>query len=1319
MAICIKSAQWLVSRLTVFCLLGILPLVWAGQLAPALTAPTPFATPSARDFAFLQPQFERIGDDTSIPDGAITALAQDARGLIWIGTQFGLVSYDGYRFRRFIHAANDPASLADDFVNALWAAKDGRIWVATLSDGLSVFDPATEQFEHRAHDPQQAGSLSAGKISALLGDAQGGIWVATSNGLDYLPSGSKNFIHYRHDPSKPNSLFDNQVSSLLIDRQGRLWVGGAGGLQRLTQDRQGFEAIQGGPNPALATRRHIQSLFEAQDGKIWLGTSQHGAAWIAPAAQTQTQADAHSLPELHWLASDTPLSLSHPWITCIAQVQPDQIWLASNGGGINIVAAADGKVLQHLRHDPGMPNSMALDSTRTMLFDRAGLLWMGNWGGGLQRYNTNNKMLRMLHHIQTMPSGLSHADVRSVLALDDGRILFGSYGNGIDIFDRERGLVGGYRTGPAGALPDGMVRAMIQTPDGALWVGTQKAGAVRMLPGGTSWQAMPGLQGQQVRRLLQSRNGDLWAATDRGVARWNASRAGGPQFEAVPDENGKPMQNLVLALVEDQQGRIWAGSEHGLWVMEPGAKGLHGIHPEAGRKNSLISDFITSLLSDSQNRLWVTTGKGLERLSRWDGKRAEFVHVNALLGQTERATDGNLLEDKAGLIWTEFGVIHPDKMQMTLFDKVDGHNLGTSWLGAYSQTRDGLMLFGGSQGVVILNPALLQAWHYQAPLVVTGLKINGQSTPPGALAQPGRAGASLTLNPGQRNFVLEFAALDYTAPERNRYQYRLQGYEKDWIDTDAAHRSAAYGNLWPGRYTLQVRGSNRNGEWSVHELAIPVRVLPLWYQIWWSWLLGLAVLFGAGYGAYRKRVASLRAQAQAQAVGLQKLIDARTADIVKLSEIGKGLTSTLDTEQAFQRIYQQVSMRMDTRLFLIAINEEAAQQVRFVYLLSNGQRQDIPNRALSRQNCPAAWCVREKRELIAKDNTELTNYLCLDEVPPGYVGMETVVYLPLTIEQHVIGCLSVQSLRYNAYDQSQLEFLRVLASYTAIALSNSTAHGNLAQAHKYLQETQQQMVLQEKMAGLGTLTAGVAHEINNPTNFVHVAAQNQRTDIAEFQQFVAGLIDEDEAGEVMAAFDERFKKLTDNVATMLNGTERIKRIVKDLRSFTRLDEAEKKSVRLSECVNSTLNLVSTVWLEKVEFIPELTDDPEIECWPALLNQALMNLLINGCQAIAQKQAQTQSASRGKLWVRMKLAAENDSIAIIFEDNGVGMDEATQKRILEPFYTTREVGSGTGLGLSIAFGIVQKHGGTLTFVSSVGVGSCFTVSLPRQTTQGVG
>ncbi len=152
-------------------------------------------------------------------------------------------------------------------------------------------------------------------------------------------------------------------------------------------------------------------------------------------------------------------------------------------------------------------------------------------------------------------------------------------------------------------------------------------------------------------------------------------------------------------------------------------------------------------------------------------------------------------------------------------------------------------------------------------------------------------------------------------------------------------------------------------------------------------------------------------------------------------------------------------------------------------------------------------------------------------------------------------------------------------------------------------------------------------------------------------------------------------------------------------------------MRISECLLSTLYLVHTSWLEKVEFFTEFTDDPELECWPALLNQVFMNLLVNGCQAIDEKYHGQQ---QGKLWLRLRISQAGELLEIDFEDDGIGIDPAIHARIMEPFFTTKEVGSGSGLGLSTSFGIVQKHGGTLEFRSVPGAGSCFTVRLPLAT-----
>ena len=1252
-----------------------------GAQAGGKAAPAAAATQEPAEFTFAQPYFESVGDSQSIPSGVVTALAQDTRGMLWIGTQIGLVRYDGYRLRKFVNQMYDPGSLAGDFITCLWVGHDGRLWIGTRSDGISVFDPKTERFDNYQHDPAKAESLSGGRVWALAGDKQGGIWIGTNEGLDYLASDGS-LQHFRHQAGNDESLADDRVRALLFDSRQQLWVGSADGLQRLGIGRTSFERID-----ASLAKQEIRTLFEAQDGKLWLGLREQGAAWLNPANN-----------ELHRLPVDPKRTdaLSHGWIYKIAQPQAEQIWIGTYGGGINVVDARDGKVLQRLRHDPSVPSSLALDQIDTMLSDRSGLFWIGTFGGGLQRYNPRNMAFRLLRHSPIQPESLSHSNVRSVLELADGRILVGTGGNGIDIFDRQKGLIGGYRPQPGkpGALADGDAFAMAQTPDGILWVGTRQSGVQRLLPGSNVWQTYSidqGLPDNSVVNLLVTHDGGLWVGSASGVAEWIPQL---DRFQSYAAENQHLMGANVLAMAEDRQNRIWIGSSAGLWVHEPGASTLARIRYEPQRRNSLSSDRTNGLLVDRHGRLWVDTASGLDWLQSWDGKRADFEHIGALFGRWGTIFDGNLMQDKQGRIWSHQMLLDPDQMRFHEISKADGMDIGTAWYGTFGRTRDGLFMYGGTQGLAIIRPEQFQPWDDQPPVVATELKVNGKAVALGALSP------ELQLKPGDRDFTIEFAALDFSAPQKIRYAYRLQGYNDNWLGTDAEHRSVSYGNLWPGTYLLEVRGSNRRGDWSPNVLVVKIRILPAFWQTAWFLTLSLLLALSLAYGAHRLRLVRLHAQT----LTLRQAVNSRTADILKLSAIGQELTATLDTEQAFERVYRQVSAQLDAWVFSIGIYDQQQAQIRFVYEIANGQRLPPDEVSMTQRDRPAVWCVRERRELVTASSAELLKYV--NSIPPDKYAlpMASIIYQPLLVEQRVIGCLSVQSPKANAYNSDQLEFLHVLTSYTAIAVANSRAHQSLI-------ETQQQLVLQEKMAGLGTLTAGVAHEINNPTNFAHVAAQNLRVDLRAFEKFLHDLAGVDDDNEIIEVFQQHFQGLQQHVATILNGTERIKGIVRDLRSFSRHDEAGKKSVRLSECLQSTLNLVRTNWVDKVEFLVEYVDDPEIECWPALLNQVFMNLLVNACQAVQEKQRARSSTRCGQIHIR--LYRDHDWLAVSFEDDGIGISQHDQARILEPFYTTKTVGEGTGLGLSIAYGIIQKHGGTLRFLSTQGVGSLFIVSLPME------
>ncbi|MCJ8272270.1 MAG: HAMP domain-containing histidine kinase, partial [Psychrosphaera sp.] len=260
-------------------------------------------------------------------------------------------------------------------------------------------------------------------------------------------------------------------------------------------------------------------------------------------------------------------------------------------------------------------------------------------------------------------------------------------------------------------------------------------------------------------------------------------------------------------------------------------------------------------------------------------------------------------------------------------------------------------------------------------------------------------------------------------------------------------------------------------------------------------------------------------------------------------------------------------------------------------------------------------------------------------------------------------------------------------------------------------ERTNELVHAEKMASLGTLTAGVAHEINNPTNFVHVSTQNLMADLETFQTFIFDLAGEDADEEILESFRQQFKPLYQHLETIKDGTERIKIIVQDLRAFTQLDSATHKTVVITDCLQSTINLVRTKNQAVARFVTEFESTPELLCFPAQLNQVFMNLIVNACDAIREKLRQQNLDTPGQVTVGCRTL--DNAVEITVKDDGCGMSDVTKNKLFEPFYTTKDVGEGTGLGLSISYGIVQKHDGELTVESELGVGSSFTLLLPIQ------
>ena len=271
-------------------------------------------------------------------------------------------------------------------------------------------------------------------------------------------------------------------------------------------------------------------------------------------------------------------------------------------------------------------------------------------------------------------------------------------------------------------------------------------------------------------------------------------------------------------------------------------------------------------------------------------------------------------------------------------------------------------------------------------------------------------------------------------------------------------------------------------------------------------------------------------------------------------------------------------------------------------------------------------------------------------------------------------------------------------------------NNELEKAHSELKVKQSQVLQQEKMASIGNLAAGVAHEINNPMGFIssnlntlgkyHDRLTTFLNSLSSFAEDGGGSLEEVRGLRASLKIDYILGDLKDLIAESLEGAERVRRIVQDLKSFSRVDEAEFKFADINQCLESTVNMVWNELKYKASVVKEYGDIPAVKCYPQQLNQVFMNLLVNAAQAI-----------EGPGEIKVRSFEEGGAVCVSISDTGCGMPEEHLKRIFEPFFTTKEVGKGTGLGLSIAYDILKKHKGEIRVKSEVGKGTTFTVVVP--------
>ncbi|MCC5855248.1 MAG: hypothetical protein JJU10_06140 [Idiomarina sp.] len=805
-----------------------------------------FASVASANFPPFSPQFESIGDSQSIPDNVVTSLAEDSVGFLWIGTPAGLVRYDGYRFRLYASHVTDYSTISGNFVRAILPGEEGGLWVASEPGGVSYYDPTTDAFVRLHSTDEIFAEPALGRVTSLALDQDGDLLFGTTNGIYRVAFDPTEGV-IRSQKLITNGLDNPSVRTLLMTPDGRLWAGTRSGLYVLADNGEAFEkAVQGN----ILEEASIRTLYADEAQRIWIGTESVGAYRYSPQSG-----------EVRAIRSSIEAGRSST-VNAIGQPADNEIWLARHAGILRIDADTI-ELLGEVEHDPSNRFSLANNDARAMLQDRSGIFWVAGYGSGVQRVTGRMNGLSTLRLSLLQPGSLSDANVSSILELEQGPIFIGTRGNGIDVFERGQGVTRGYRPGPD--LGGGWITAMTQRVTDDVWIGVNPGLLYRYQPSSgvfTKVTERDGMFEANVRFLFTDSQQQVWIGTNQGVGLWSPETAA---VERLPLLDGGELDDGVNSIVEGPNGDIWIGTgTSGLYRVEQGAYQLEHVQGEVDSGADIRSVSILGMLWDSQGRFWLDSPDGL--LRGHIGTALSFENVSAALGVGGRPLGANLMEDDQGRIWTSEALFVPDEPRVLFLQRADGIDIGTPWYRSFAKTHDGILMFGGSQGLLFIDPVRFGPWDYLPPTVVTELRTNG------VMRAPGRLSEGLHLSPQERSFSVEFSALDYSEPERNQYKYLLEGFDTDWIHVDASRRVASYSNLWPGEYRLLVRGSNRYGAWSEEVLELPIVILAAFWQTPVFAILVTSLLILMFYLFVRARTQRLAKEAKQ----LEHLVNERT-----------------------------------------------------------------------------------------------------------------------------------------------------------------------------------------------------------------------------------------------------------------------------------------------------------------------------------------------------------------------------------------------------------------------------------------------------------
>ena len=834
------------------------------------------ASPAQMDT--LRLPFRSLTIEDGLSQGMVNTILQDKYGFMWFGTKDGLNRYDGYNFTVFRQDPEDSTTVRNNYIHSLYEDKQGRLWVGT-SEGLDLFDRSRERFIHA-----RAGSIPINDmVQSIAQDENNDLWLACNNGLFKLT-----FTGGSHGNGMPTCTVKQYLDNRCLvsaDKAGTIWAS--------QLYRNSFHVIPDhAGNERLDTLRLDRPAGNTASGRTLLALSGMTVAEDTVRQRTYglhmfgiAELDAHAQQARTLYEAGSEVDQIRG--TNAAVDQTGRLWI-SVFSGIYLFDPATGKLAHVLPRDQNlMPQAQG---AKCAYRDRNGLIWIGTSGYGLLTYDPrsgrfNTVKTESCGTMQALPGGLvavafqngflNEFDPRTNTwptwipwseKVDDPALDVLSRTNRVIVRDEQ----GTYWFNHKGLLNYDRVRDKITRI-------VRDTAAMRAFPEETDHENLF-LEGDSL----------IWSGSAHTLCRFDR-RTGLFHYVTSPRSRLGDPERFLHAILRDDNGVLWLGTTTGLYRYDrhkSGEASWHVYTHDPADPASLSTDVIYSLLNDPRDPdvLWVgTNGGGLNRLDKRTGK---CVRINTEHGLPNDVVYG-ILPDEAGNLWmsTNKGLSRftPGTGSFRNYDASDGLQSDEFNRYAHCQQTDGTLFFGGVMGFNYFKPSELADDSAASAIRITAIKLINKvvdfRSDGSPLTTPAYLSTSMTIPHSANMVTFEFASMEFSAPKEHRYQYKLEGFDSDWIV--AGHdRSAVYTNLDPGTYTFRVRGDNRDGIWDTRGTTFNLVVLPPWWRTWWAYALYVFGLVGAVLLYIRIRTIGLNRQKEM----LERTVAERTAELNREKE---------------------------------------------------------------------------------------------------------------------------------------------------------------------------------------------------------------------------------------------------------------------------------------------------------------------------------------------------------------------------------------------------------------------------------------------------